>query len=60
MTAARFVEIREAYGNDLQMGWIVTINGFQVGGDIDRSGAGDREFETLKEAEKFAKLLREI
>jgi hypothetical protein len=30
--------------------WIVLRNGFQVGGNIDASGAGDATYETWSEA----------
>lgn len=39
--------------------WIVTVNGFQHGGEYDRSGAGDLTFETRKEAARYAAALRQ-
>ena len=34
--------------------WMVLQNGFQVGGKVDRSGAGDQTFHTWREAYAFA------
>ena len=39
-------EIVEAYGG----GWIVLCNGYQIGGNVDRSGAGDAVYSTRIEA----------
>lgn len=33
--------------------WILLCNGFQVGGNIDRSGAGDLSFSSYEEALSF-------
>lgn len=33
--------------------WMVLVNGYQVGGNIDKSGAGDLTFETRKEASEY-------
>lgn len=33
--------------------WIVLCNGFQIGGKLDASGAGDLTFSSLKEATNF-------
>jgi len=51
------IRIRKAYGDDLETVWIVTVEGFQQGGLVDRSGAGDRTFPTKEEAEAFAREL---
>ncbi len=33
--------------------YMVLVNGFQIGGRIDRSGAGDQTFETVGAARAF-------
>lgn len=50
-----FVQVRRAYGDNLETVYFVTVNGYQVGGKIDKSGAGDLEFPTRQEATEYAK-----
>jgi len=44
------MEIVQTVDND----WMVLQNGFQVGGNVDRSGAGDMTFSTWREAYAYA------
>ena len=52
----RHVEIREALTfNGEPKAWFVTVNGVQVGGSIDRSGAGNLTFPSRAEAMAWIK-----
>lgn len=33
--------------------YMIIVNGFQIGGQVDRSGAGDATFETIADARAF-------
>jgi len=37
----------------LQPCWIITYQGFQVGGEVDRSGAGNLTFDSYAEATDY-------
>lgn len=37
--------------------WIVLIDGFQHGGKYDKSGAGDKVFNTFEEAKEYTNSL---
>ena len=39
--------------------YMILVNGFQIGGRIDRSGAGDATFETLEGARTFYRTWRQ-
>lgn len=39
--------------------WMVLSHGFQVGGNVDSSGAGDRVFPTRAEAVRYAEAYSE-
>jgi len=43
------LRLAEAVGG----GWILLVNGYQVGGMVDASGAGDKVFSSKREALKF-------
>lgn len=47
-----FVRIEEAAGE--KSAWIVLFNGVQQGGMYDKSGAGNREFASEREAREWA------
>jgi hypothetical protein len=34
--------------------WMVLCRGYQIGGDVDRSGSGNLTFDTKQEAEAYA------
>lgn len=48
------VTFAEAYGANYRKAWIVLVNGFQVGGEVDASGAGNATFETIAASAKWA------
>lgn len=48
------VAFTEAYGANYCKVWIVLVNGFQVGGDVDASGAGNLTFDTIAAAAEWA------
>lgn len=50
--ASLFVRVAEAVGGERPK-WIVLFNGVQQGGMYDASGAGNREFESEREAIKW-------
>ena len=51
------VEVVTGLGDDLSIVWMVLYNGYQHGGDIDSSGAGNLTFKTPEEADAYAKEL---
>lgn len=51
MKLPAWVRVAEVLGG----GWMVLVNGFQCGGNVDRSGAGDLVFRTEAEALSYAR-----
>lgn len=51
MKLPAWVRVAEVLGG----GWMVLVNGFQCGGNVDRSGAGDLVFATKAEAMSYAR-----
>jgi hypothetical protein len=43
----------EVYGDNLETRYAVLINGFQYGGDVDASGAGNMTFESYHDAAAY-------
>ena len=49
------IEVIEVYGDNLEVRFAVLVNGFQVGGNVDKSGAGNLTFMTREEANAYAR-----
>ena len=50
-TSYEIVEAAQCIGDP--PAWLILYQGFQVGGDIDRSGAGDLTFNSYAEASDY-------